>query len=539
MESTKKCLRTGVNLVGCVCLVVVVMLISNPLWGQAPAASLNELPLEANGGAETITIIVGESTIVQAPWPTIRVAVTDPTIADVKVLTPDQILLQGKKVGSTDLIVWSEGEKQVQKWKARVVMDLAHHKERLDELFPDSLLEVSQSGEVLVVGGLLRRANQAEQLHDYLDKIGVAYVDMTSVAGVQQVQLQVRIAEVSKQALRMLGMSAFYSNEDFFTGIREASASGGAVMPSISIGPPEGTAPAASTYAFTSDVVASLGTTVFFGIPSSDFSMFFQALAENQYLRLLSNPTLVALSGEEASFLAGGEFPIPVVQSSGGGGIGTSITIEYREYGVRLSFRPVVLGDGTIRLYVAPEVSELTSVGAVEIEGFEVPALITRKAATTLELKSGQTFAMAGLLKHNVSAVRSSVPGLGDLPVIGPLFRSVSYREDETELVVLVTASLVEPMSLAATPPLPGALHVAPTDWELYVEGRIEGKEPARINPTDAAWLKQIGLDHLAGPGAWDSYDKPVAESQAETLPPVFGAEDVNGQSAEAGGSTR
>jgi pilus assembly protein CpaC len=528
METTRKCLRAGGNLIGWVFLVVVMMLISNPLWGQAPEGNLNELPLAANGEAETITIIVGESAVVKAPWPTIRVAVTDPKIADVKVLTPEQVLLQGKKVGSTDLILWSEGEKYVYKWKARVVMDLGRYRKELEELFPHSSLVVSESGEVLIVRGLLRRADQAEQLHDYLDKIAVTYADMTSVAGVQQVQLQVRIAEVSKQALRMLGMSAFYTADNFFGGVRAGSASGGAVMPSISIGPPTGTAPGASTYAFTSDVVASLGTTVFFGIPSSDFSMFFHALAENQYLRLLSNPTLVALSGEEASFLAGGEFPIPVVQGSGGGGIGTSITIEYKEYGVRLSFRPVVLGDGTIRLYVTPEVSELTSVGAVEIEGFEVPALITRKAATTLELKSGQTFAMAGLLKHSVAAVRSNVPGLGDLPVLGPLFRSVSYIENETEMVVLVTASLVEPMSLATTPPLPGALHVRPNDWELYVEGRLEGEEPAKISSTDAAWLKQIGLDHLAGPGAWDSYDKPIPSSQAE--PTVSDAENANEQ---------
>ncbi|GAG01123.1 unnamed protein product, partial [marine sediment metagenome] len=222
-------------------------------------------------------------------------------------------------------------------------------------------------------------------------------------------------------------------------------------------------------------------------------------------LKLLANPTLVALSGEKASFLAGGEFPIPIPQNSGSGA--TSITIEYREYGVRLTFKPIVLGDGTIRLYVAPEVSELTDVGGVSISGFTVPALLTRKFETTLELSSGQTFAMAGLIKESISATKSRIPGIGDLPVLGPLFRSVRYTKGETELVVFVTASLVEPLSLAQVSPLPGFLHAEPNDWEFYLEGRIESEEPAKIHPDDIERLKQMGLDKLLGPGAWDSSD--------------------------------
>ncbi|MHC4208056.1 MAG: type II and III secretion system protein family protein, partial [Planctomycetota bacterium] len=212
---------------------------------------------------------------------------------------------------------------------------------------------------------------------------------------------------------------------------------------------------------------------------------------------------------------AGGEFPIPVVQGGTGGGGGNAVTIEYREYGVRVSFKPTVLGDGTIRLHASPEVSTLSDAGAVVISGFRVPALITRKAATTLELNSGQTFAMAGLLKDTTEALNSRVPGLGDLPVLGPLFRSVRYQKNETELVVLVTATLVEPMSLAEVPPLPGFLHSDPNDWEFYLEGRLEGKEPAKINSRDAEWLKQMDLNQLMGPGAWDSYNMPIPSSQA------------------------
>ena len=463
----------------------VIILVASLLCGLTTAA---DLPEEGS----PISIVVGESTVVKAPWPAIRVAVTDPKIADVRVLTPTQILLQANKAGSTDLIMWSEGEKEMLQRKVRVSIDAVYYGEKLNELFAPAALEVTQSADVLIVKGLLRSADQAKQLHNYLDKCGIAYVDMTSVAGVQQVQLQVRVAEVSRTAIRALGVNTFFSDGDSFWGVQPGSSGGGAIVPSLSL---SATAPSS--------------VTIFggFHVNGSTFRTFIQALAENQYLRILANPTLVALSGEEASFLAGGEFPIPVVQgSSGDANSGTSISIQYKEYGVKLSFRPIVLGDGSIRLYAAPEVSDLTTLGAVTMSGFEVPALRTRKFSTTLELKNGQTFAMAGLIKRSDDAINSRVPGLGDLPVLGALFRSVRYTEGETEMVVLVTASLVEPMSVATTPPLPGFMHNTPDDWEFYLGGRIESDRPVKIDPADAAWLKQMGLDTLVGPGAWDSY---------------------------------
>ena len=495
---------TWVHTIGFVLFVISI----GSIW-QLPAAGASSDTIGVN--PEVITFIVGESTIVKAPWPTVRVAVTDPTIANVEVLTPEQVLLQGIKVGSTDLIVWSEDESQVQQWKVQVRLDTARFKEKLNELFPDASLQVSEFGETLIIKGLLRNADQVVQLHDYLDKTGTTYVDMTSVAGAQQVQVEIRMAEVSRQALRALGFNAFHTDDDYFGAIRT-----GSIFP-VSIGPDDGQA-AGSNTSFVFNQVPTAGplVTIFGGFPRADFEFFLQALAENQYLRVLANPTLVALNGEEASFLAGGEFPIPVPQSSGGGaGGGNAITIQYREYGVRVSFRPTVLGDGSIRLFVAPEVSERSSVEAVVIQGSIIPTLITRKAETTMELQSGQTFAMAGLLQNKTEAVNSRIPGLGDLPVLGPLFRSTRYQKNETELVILVTASLVEPMSLAETPPLPGFLHTDPNDWEFYLEGRLEGKEPAKIDSHDAKWLKQMNLDRLMGPGAWDSYNKPISSSRA------------------------
>ncbi|MHC4791599.1 MAG: pilus assembly protein N-terminal domain-containing protein, partial [Planctomycetota bacterium] len=202
--------------------IFIILLISNTMQGYTAEQEFSKgsVEVEAKPLVETISIIVGESTIVETPWPSIRVAVTDPKIADVKVLTPYQVLLQGVKVGSTDLIIWSQDEREVWHKKVRVGMDLDNYQAKLNELFPRSSLQVRQSDETLIVKGLLRSSDQTVQLQDYLGKTGVPFVDMTSVAGIQQVQLQVRVAEVSRAALRALGVNAFHTDDDFFGGMR-------------------------------------------------------------------------------------------------------------------------------------------------------------------------------------------------------------------------------------------------------------------------------------------------------------------------------
>ena len=503
MKASKKKTHSVISMTKCLGVLVLCVLVCSQLSAQV-----------VSGGEEQITIVVGQSQVIKAPWPTVRVAVTDPKIADVQILTSDQVLMQGLKIGSTDLIMWSKDETKIMRMTVHVTLD----KQQFFDLFPNCVLDVNQSGDVLVVRGLLRSANQSVQLKEYLEKAQVKYVNMTSLAGIQQVQLQVRVAEVSRSAVRALGINAMQRSDDWFWASRIGSDGGGALVSGAGFAPAAGQSALSKLDFTTTDVALPSSLTAVIGVPRADLEVFIQALAENQYLRILANPTLVALSGEEASFLAGGEFPIPVPQSGTGGG-SSSITIEYKQFGVRLTFRPTVLGDGTIRLYAAPEVSELTSVGSVTIGGFQIPALTTRKAETTIELKSGQTFAMAGLMRSKINAIESRFPGLGDLPVIGPLFSSTRYAKDETEMVVMVTAVLVEPMSIAQAPPLPGFLHKEPSDWEIYIGGRIEGEEPARINSADAEWLRQMGLDKMMGPGAWDSYGNSSAPSQAEMVP--------------------
>lgn len=478
-------------------IALVTLLGASPAWAQAD----NQAP-------QLLSVDVGQSTLVKPPWPVARISVTQPEIADVKAIAPDQVLVLGKSVGSTDLLLWNQNE-EVRQIRVVVRVDYTQLRQQLLELFPLSRLDLHPNGDVVAVTGTLARADQTPQLRTYLESLKVNYVDMTRVAGVQQVHVKVKVAEVSRAAIRALGTNFLYTGNDFIGGQLIGPESGGALNPVGEITLPNDT------------VRVSPGVTVFGAFLDEDFSIFVQALAENQYLRILAEPDLVALSGEEASFLAGGEFPIPVVQ--GGLAGAASVTIEYKEFGVRLKFRPTVLGDGTIRMYVAPEVSELTDVGAVVLQGFRVPAINTRRAETTLELKSGQTFGMAGLMSQQSNARNSRIPGFGDVPVLGALFRSVRYSRGETELVVLVTASLVEPMD--SVPPAVGQNATHPNDWEFYGLGKLEGR-PDRLAPEYAEWMQECGITNLKGPGGWADYqEKPypvrsdAPAAQATTAP--------------------
>ena len=497
MNKARMYQKEGMTIKSLIAAGLLVMVLTVNAWAVVGMAS-------DQAGTE-VTILHRQSYILPSPWKVARVAVTDPAIADIKVLTADQVLIQGLKIGTTDILLWSEDETQVLQKKVNVVLDVEKIRAKLGSLFPSSSLQLSESGENLIIMGSHRNASNAAQLQEYLEKTGISFIDMTDVAGVQQVQLQVRIAEVTKTALRKLGVDWVQAGTDFQSGIRP----GGALADSYSITPGS-----ILEYELGSSVTA-------FGVVTkADLAFFLEALAENQYLRLLANPTLVALNGEEAGFLAGGEFPVPVVQNSGTGTGGSAISIEYREYGVRLMFKPIVLGDGTIRLYASPEVSELDYANGTTVNGTSVPGVLSRKAQTTVELKSGQSFAMAGLLSDSATSKNSSIPGLGDLPVLGPLFRSVRYQNKETELVILVTANLVEPMNIdPKTAPLPGMLHKAPNDWKLYIDGDIEAQDLSKLDAMDAEWLRKLGLDNLNGPGAWDEYGDEAPVSQADMTP--------------------
>ena len=359
-------------------------------------------------------------------------------------------------------------------------------------LFPESTLKVSKSEDIIVLSGMLGKADNVAQLKEFMKSTGLNYVDMTSLAGVQQVMLQVRIAEATRTSIHALGFTALVS-EGSFLGALNLAEEGGTIDPVSIVSPfvkPE----------FTGTVTVS---PVFLASARKDLSFFVQALATNDYLRILAEPTLVALSGQEASFLVGGEFPVPVVRATVLDK--PTISIQFKEFGIRLRFRPTVLGDGTVRLLVASEVSQLSKIGAVDISGFFVPSLVERKAETTVELKSGQSFAMAGLISAVVQARTSGIPGLADLPVIGALFRSIRYERAETDLIVLATVWLVEPISTVEK------LRMM-NDWELFVLGDVEGDEPAKISADQTEWLTVMGLHLLKGPGVVVAFDSALCE---------------------------
>jgi len=224
-------------------------------------------------------------------------------------------------------------------------------------------------------------------------------------------------------------------------------------------------------------------------IGGGDWTFFIDALKEDGLLKVLAEPTLITLSGKQANFLAGGEFPVPVPQVSGGGG--QTITIEYKPFGVGLTFAPTVLSSKKINMQIAPEVSELDFSNAVTISGFTVPALTTRRVSTVVELGDGQSFAIAGIIKDQQRSIVSKFPVLGDLPVLGALFRSSSFQKNETELVIIATPRLVKPLDLAKQT-LPTDQYVEPDDVEFYLYGQTEGKGQPSTSPPPAVGRQRV-----------------------------------------------
>ncbi len=247
-------------------------------------------------------------------------------------------------------------------------------------------------------------------------------------------------------------------------------------------------------------IPVSAQTTLSLGFPRIQMQVFMRALADNALLKILAEPNLVAISGETATFLAGGEFPIPVPQGF------QTITIEYREFGVRLNFTPVVRGHQRIRLRVAPEVSELDFANGITLEGIRVPALRTRASETTVELGSGETIAIAGLLSEQANGVASRVPGIGDVPIIGALFRSVRFQRSQTELVILVTPEIIAPLDAHQKVSLPGEEMTDPSDTELYLLGLLERSDTGNADLADAVSQginRASEPDELSVPGPW------------------------------------
>ncbi|MGH7178843.1 MAG: type II and III secretion system protein family protein [Tepidisphaeraceae bacterium] len=486
-----------------------------PQTGVArPQAGAEPLVSGGVGADGRIHLTLNKSTVITTRRPQKRISIGEPSIVDVNGISPTRILLTAKKIGSTQVIVWDEQD-QSQSIDVIVSADVSGLREQIDRLFPGNRMEVSTTEETIILSGRVPSLTVAQQAEALASPYGKKVVNLLEVAGGQQVMLHVRVAEVSRTAITALGVNYAYASGSFFGGSNLGQVNNTAFVPGE--GSIVGATPTPQGLLLTADQAISPLVTIYGGGQVGNFFLeyFLTALRDNNLLRVLAEPNLTAISGEEASFLAGGEFPVPIPQ--GGSGINnTTITIEYKEFGIRLKFVPIVLGDGRIRLKLAPEVSDLDFTTAVRFSGFVVPGLKTRRVSTTIELANGQSFAIAGLMNQDVTAVKQVVPLLGDLPIIGAMFRSVRYQRRETELVVLCTARLVSPLNPNEVPPLPGENWRHPTEAELFFNQDL-GSAMTTADAQNAR--KYFGNTGFAAPDAAASGD--AATTEAPTTQPA------------------
>ena len=414
-----------------------------------------------------VTVTAGKSLVIESPAAMKRVSVAAPNIADALILTPRQVYVTGRTPGVTTLTVWGALDEVSTVFDIDVAPDVGRLKAKLHEMFPDERsigVTATNDGISLTgcVSGTARLAQVAAVAASYapLDKEGrPRVINLLEVGNVQQVMLEVRVSEMNRSLTKRLGInfSSVSANGKHF---------GISLLNSLTAFPSTGWP--GNPLSVSSTVNAALG----FAANGATWTTYIDALKETGLLCVLAEPTLITLSGKSANFLAGGEFPIPVPQA---GAAVPVITIQYKPFGVGLVFTPTVLAKDRISMVVAPEVSELDFSQAVSLQGYIIPSITTRRLSTTVELADGQSFAIAGLLRDEVKEDVAKFPLLGDIPVLGALFRSSSFQRSETELVVIVTPHLVKPLDMSKQT-LPTDGYLAPDDFEFYLEGRLESK---------------------------------------------------------------
>lgn len=428
-----------------------------------PAAAQEETP-ETIGPSSAIALEVSKGRVVRLPRPAATVFVADPEIADVQAQSPSIVYLFGRKAGETTIYAVDGDDELLLRRTLVVNHDLSSLRQAIGRLLPESDVSLSSVGGSIVLDGMVETPVQAQELRELAARFlgeNETLLNRVRVSAPTQVHLKVQVAEVSREVVKEFGINwdALVNAGDFTFGLVSGSSN-----------------PAANT--------------VFGNFSSEDASVTaaLDALAEEGLINLLAEPNLTALSGETASFLAGGEFPIPIAAD------GDEITIQFKEFGISLSFTPTVLSGSRISLKVRPEVSELSENGAITVSGLTIPALATRRAETTVELGSGQSFMVGGLLSSNVQNAVEKFPGLGDLPVLGTLFRSQRFQRNETEVVIVVTPYLVRPVDeQRVATPTDG--YKAPSDIERILEGRLHSArlQPGREGPVGNNGRQLVG----------------------------------------------
>jgi pilus assembly protein CpaC len=400
-------------------------------------ATASQAPEGNPQGSAPLRVMVGKSLLINTTERLRRVSVTDPAVAEVQPLTPTQILVHGRSAGEVSLLIWDELERS-RSFDLRVDVDVSACAEEEKRVFPDEQISVTPSRSAIVLSGHVSTEDVFKRAGDIAQAYSKNVVNVLTFGpvGAQEVLLQVTFAEVDRTAITQLGANLFLPGRGNTVAQTQTQQFG-----SVTTTSPAGAAP-------TVNITDFLNLFVF--RQDINFGAVVKALQEKNLLEILAEPNLIAMNGREASFLAGGQFPFPVVQPGQGF---TAVTITFKDFGVELKFTPVITPNGNIHLKVAPSVSTLDFANALTISGFTIPALSTRRAETEFELQDGQSFVIAGLMDNRVTDLMNKIPGLGDIPILGQFFRSKSAQKSKSELMVLCTVRRISPNTQA--PELP------------------------------------------------------------------------------------
>jgi pilus assembly protein CpaC len=453
----------------CIAVATALVLAATLICGDANAQ------YSSAGGvhAGQVDVPLNKSQTVTLDRPFGRAMVGSAEIADIMPITDRSIYVLGKKMGTTSLTVYDKGGRVIAVIDVAVGPDVMTLRRQLSELMPGENISARISNDAVVLSGVVSSAAAAQNAVQIASTYaGEKVVNMMGVGSSQQVMLEVRFSEINRQTGKQIGVGGFFRNQ---SGSFDGVTGGGA---SLTPDPETG-----------EGVLRLSSITDSFGILRKSFSLggvdvlgVLDALENKGLAKTLAEPTLVALSGEKASFLAGGEFPIPVIQGNSGGGTGNGnsqgVTIEFKPFGVSLGFTPTILADGVINLVVEPEVSSIDPTASIVLNGLTIPGLQTRRASTTLELRDGESFAIAGLIRQDFSTTVRQVPLLGSIPIIGSLFRSSGFKRGETELLIVVTPRLVQPIKPSQVA-LPTERVGDPAEIDLFLLGRTDKAVPA------------------------------------------------------------
>jgi len=415
----------------------------NPQQGTIQAEQAAGTPAESQGSAP-LRVMVGKSILINTTERIKRVSVTDPAIADPIVVAPTQILVHGRSAGEVSLLIWDELDRS-RSFDLRVDVDVSACAEEEKRVFPDEQIVVTPSRSAIVLSGHVSTEDVSKRAGLIADAYSKNVVNVLTFGpvGAQEVLLEVKFAEVDRNAALQLGINYFTPGTGHTTGTLTTGQYGGFnISTSSTTTTTAGGSTTTSTGATPPTVNLTNPLNLFLFRSDINFGVVIQDLQQKNLLQILAEPNLIAVNGKAASFLAGGQFPFPIVQPGQGF---AAVTIAFKDFGVKLEFTPVIMPNGNIHLKVAPEVSALDFTNALQISGFNIPALSTRRAETEFEVQDGQSFMIAGLIDNRVTELYNKMAGLGDIPILGNLFRSKNLQKSKTELMVLCTVHRIAP----------------------------------------------------------------------------------------------